>query len=321
MSVSLRRWCHAVFALFLTVGVSPAFAAEALPSSSQPLGATNTTTDYVQYLIKNQAPVISAAFGPGYASGIHCLELGETPNLLQMTPGLGPNDLPFEWVPAMRSDIDYLNEPDLPAAHLQSLLSLQADMSLTVGTLRGPMGSVDCLGMSFSAIDSVGVRRYRLVPVAAAPKGMVETLREYAVDLELGSGLKSGLTSLSSQKVTDIDDYGYCHETYRKRLAKALKKFTKCMADNAPPISIWNVACFVACVPLLAGTPIAYAICVAACNAGVAAGTVIDTVTCVEQLKSARASALASYCWCIDNTSSGEIDIVGCDDGPTPKKL
>jgi len=33
MSVSLRRWCHAVFALFLTVGVSPAFAAEALPSS------------------------------------------------------------------------------------------------------------------------------------------------------------------------------------------------------------------------------------------------------------------------------------------------
>jgi hypothetical protein len=91
-----------------------------------------------------------------------------------------------------------------------------------------------------------------------------------------------------------------CSDAYHKRLDEALSAFGQCMKDSAPPISLWNVACIVGCVPFLAASPLAYAACVVACNIGVTAVSVIDTSRCSNELENETEGAKASYCSCLD---------------------
>lgn len=99
----------------------------------------------------------------------------------------------------------------------------------------------------------------------------------------------------------------------------ALDDFTDKVKNSAPPLSWRNVACFVACAPLISGTPLLYAACVLGCNgvvAGAGAGT--DIVTASNELEAAEEAAKQSYCTCLAwkqancNSTYWETDVVGC---------
>jgi hypothetical protein len=180
--------------------------------------------------------------------------------------------------------------------------------ALLIGRMEGPYGVRACLAWAFDVADSGGVVVHYLIPLA-----LVDAETEEIADLVFGwFGPRLWSTDPCS------DDY-YCDTVYRQRISNALEPgLFNCLKNSVPPLNIWNAACFVFCVPLLSGTPLLYLACAAACNMGVSGiPTGIDTVACMNQLKSDRDNAKQSYCSCLAYKLQhcpdfAEVDLVGC---------
>ena len=190
--------------------------------------------------------------------------------------------------------------------HYATMQASTTTTALLIGRLEGSCGTVACLAWGFDLVDSSGVPKHYLIPLKLVNSNIEDIVDEV-----------NGLFGPRSNSSDPCSSGTYCHDTYRQRLSDALKVFADCLKDGAPPISIWNVGCFVGCVPLLAGTPILYAACVAACNGIVSAPGLIDTNTCANALENEKANAKQSYCACLahklQNCSQlAETDLVGC---------
>lgn len=182
--------------------------------------------------------------------------------------------------------------------------SHNVDMALLVGELKGPCATVPCIALAFD-LDDNDVRKHYLIPLVRA----TENLHYVALTATHG-GTRAWATN-------PCDSDTFCDDTYRDRLKQALDEFGGCMKGMVVPIGLPAVACFVLCAPFLAGSPLAYAACVAVCEAGVAAGGIIDYTVCDAQLQAAKENALASYCACLQYKlancpNMAETDIHGC---------
>lgn len=175
--------------------------------------------------------------------------------------------------------------PTLPYASFFE--SSNAEFALVIGELSGTCADVPCIALGFD-VDLDGGRHHYLIPLVHAS----EVVHLSALDA-MGGGDRS------NSGTDPCSDDMYCNDTYRDRIKTALDSFTGCMKDSVPPVSIWNVACFVGCAPFLAGSPIAYALCVLGCNSGLALAYGIDYHTCADQLEAARDNALQSFCACL----------------------
>lgn len=246
-----------------------------------------------EYLINNQQPVILGTIGAGYEGEIWDFELDQAAESLETIAGAAPGGEEVLWYTSYIVSVPF-ETGTLPLDKIAALRALDADLYWTVGTLTGPFGSVDAVAVTYSATDNTGSRRHFLMPIAEVSDGLVDLLTTIVTEIEAGAG----------------PGFGDCYQTYRTRLARVLRDFNICMADQVPPIGLPAIACFVLCAPFLWGGPVGYAICVAACLAGVALGGLIGTSTCMESASAARLNALSSYCLCIQQ--SGEPDIVGC---------
>ena len=162
--------------------------------------------------------------------------------------------------------------------------------ALVIGELKGTCGISPCISLAFDVDDEVGERTHWLIPLVNAPPVVYETAL-----------LVAGRTGFALRAVAADPCSGGtpCDDTYRQRMKDALTTFTQCMKDSTPPISWRNVACFVGCVPLLSGTPLLYAACVAACNGIISGAGVIDATRCANELEAAKENAKASYCACL----------------------
>lgn len=192
-------------------------------------------------------------------------------------------------------------DPDSEA----SLAALNAEAALLIGDFTGSCDTVPTIALYFSIDEGAG-RSHWLMPLVTAPPDVYDTAVA-AAPVMIGESF--GLDPCFSDT--------HCEDTYRQRLKDAIDAYGACMASSVPPVSIWNVACFVGCTPLLAATPIAYAICVAGCNLGVSAHGTITLVMCSGQLEAAKANALQSYCACLAYKDANcpdyaEVDIHGC---------
>lgn len=258
-----------------------AAAAEALPAA---------TETYEEFLINNQQTVLVPTLGVGYDTDIHALAFSAPIAELDTVFGVGPLNESISWFSSYVHPLDR-NSPELTEEMQTDLASVDADMYWTVGKLTGPYGSVDAVAVAFSVTDANDQRGHFIVPIAAMRSGSAQSVANMVVAVEF---------------LIPPD----CHEIYRGRASVAKGDFLGCMADQVKPIGLSSVGCFVLCTPFLAGSPLAYAACAAACNAGVAVGGLINTNTCMDELEGAMQNARDSYCNCIQQT--GEPDAVGC---------
>lgn len=205
-----------------------------------------------------------------------------------------------------RSDV-----PDMLPEESQQVAALRAQAHITVGTLAGPSGSSHAIGVVFSAVDASGVRSHALMPIAEVSADFAAMVTEASelVQMPLVQATKNPCASLT-----------HCHDIYRPRVQAALDAYTDCMADQVVPFSWKHLLCIAACLPLMVGTPLLYAACIAGCWAAV---TVTDAglgiiAVCNATLEAALDSAKNAYCNCIAwkqancQAQDWETDIVGC---------
>jgi len=181
--------------------------------------------------------------------------------------------------------------------------------ALVVGELKGSCGTLPCISLAFDVDDGQGERSHFLIPLVKSPQVVHDTAL-----------LVAGRSMFALRAVAENPCSGgtSLYNTYRQRMKDALNAFTQCMKGTVPPVGIAVVACSVGCVPLLAGTPILYALCVAGCTAAVSLpGTAVDLTTCSNELDAAKANAKASYCagrqyQATHCPNMAEPDAVGC---------
>lgn len=287
--------------------------------SSVPYAFLNTPaiaddqSDWELVLDDAQRPVRLAAFGSTYADQYIRLSLLTPPIELEDVVGFGPAGEPITWTtaylgPEMFSEA---TATELTSNQIQQLDPISAQAHLAVGTLNGPSGSVNMVGMYMSTTDADGIQQNHLLPVGEASAELIDLLTEMtAVVLQV---------PISAASRSPCDSPTHCHDLYRTRIAKALRDFAKCMKDLVPPFSLCAVACFILCVPFGPGDPL-YLACVAGCVAGCTGIGIIEWQTCEDPLEFAKFDAVSSYCLCIAWKEANcqpidwEIDIVGCDD-------
>lgn len=239
--------------------------------------------------VASQAPIIAEAFCIQDYAQLAVFKLSKSAILAGQSVGGGGELGDLTWTSLYVSEYDF---GELPAAHqyAQYIGESQAVAALIIGELKGTCGVSPCIALAFDVNDEQGQPMHHLIPLVQAPQDVYE-----AALVAAGS---SGFALLIA--VANPCDGGTpCFDAYRQRISTALADFSQCMKDSVQPVSIWNVACFVGCVPLLSGTPIAYALCVIACNGIVSGAGVINLDTCSNELTAAKANAKASYCGCL----------------------
>lgn len=237
----------------------------------------------------SQAPIISQAFceAPGDTLAVFKLSKSAILSNDQIDGGGAVGNL--AWTTLHADEYDWWTL-DPSHAYFAFVFQRNASAALLIGELKGTCGSVPSIALAFDVDDENGQRLHYLIPLVIAPDVVIDTAR--LVPGPSWMGLRAVAAGPCSGGT-------FCDDTYRQRMKTALNEFTQCMKGSVPPVSIWNVACFVGCVPLLSGTPIAYALCVAACNGIVSGAGVVDATTCANQLEAAKANAKASYCGCL----------------------
>lgn len=301
------RYANVLFLIALMIVASLAPYGLLTPAAS----ADTTQEDWEQALKAKQSAVRNSAFGTTYSDEFIRLSLAERPEDSQQTVAFGPSGEPVSWTTAYLGPemISAAGAGELTAQQIQDLDAIRAQAHLIVGTLDGPNGQVDVIALYHSATDENGTQYHHLVPIGEASPTLVNQLNEMVAVVQSGPIVTSK---------SPCDSPTHCHDLYRQRIADALNEFKDCMADQVPPLSLCGAACFVLCAPFLAGTPLAYAACVAACLAGCSAIDVIDYATCENALEAAVENAESSYCLCIAwkeancQPSDWEVDIVDC---------
>lgn len=258
--------------------------------------------------VASQAPIIAAAFCIQDYAELAVFKLSKSAILAGESVGGGGGLGELTWTSLYVSEYDF-NE--LPATHPYSefIGQRQAAAALIIGELKGTCGVSPCIALAFDVNDEQGQPMHHLIPLAPVTPDVH--------DAALIASGRSGLALLIAVE-NPCGGGTPCHNTYRQRLSAALAAMTQCMKGTVPPIGIAAVACIVGCVPLLSGTPILYALCVATCTAVVSLpGTAVDLTTCSNELEAAKANAKASYCACLQYQAShcpnmAESDAVGC---------
>ena len=262
-----------------------------------------------------QRPVRLAAFGATYADQYIRLSLLTPPIELEDVLGFGPSGEPITWTTALLGPemFSQATANELTLVQIQELDSMSAQAHIAVGTLSGPSGSANMVGMYMSTTDPGGIQYHYLLPVGEASAELIDLLTEMtAVVLQV---------PISAASRSPCDSLTHCHDLYRPRLKKALDDFVDCLKDQVPPLSLCAVACFILCVPFVPPSHL-YLACVAGCLAGCTGIGLIDFNTCVCALEFAKFDAVSSYCLCIAWKEANcqpidwETDIVGCDDDP-----
>jgi hypothetical protein len=209
------------------------------------------------------------------------------------------------WTTLHVSDYD-LSQLDPSHPHFAALQAPTTHAALLIGRLEGTCGTVPCLAWGFDVLDANGNPKHILIPLVQI-SAQVEDIAEEVF----------GWFGPRQNSTNPCDSDTHCYDTYKQRLKDALDTFGACVKGGASPITLWNVGCFLGCVPLLTGTPLLYAACVAACNGVVSTPGVIDVNTCSNALTAEKASAKQSYCDCLTHKlqncpDKAETDLVGC---------
>ncbi|MBX9737765.1 MAG: hypothetical protein K2X32_12655 [Phycisphaerales bacterium] len=240
------------------------------------------------YLV-SQAPVLSEAFcveNPGFLA-IFKLSNSAITTTDAVSGGGAVGDV--SWTTLHADEYDW-GTLDPAHAYFGFIAERNATAALVIGELKGTCGIAPTIGLAFDVNDEAGQRLHYLIPLAIAPAVVIDTAR--LVPGVSVAGLRMAVSGPCSGGT-------FCDDTYRQRMKTALSAFTKCMKDHVQPVSIWNAACFIGCIPFLAGSPIAYALCALACNSVVSGPALIDLNTCSQELEAEKANAKASYCGCL----------------------
>jgi len=299
-----------IVVLFFTVNFSTPFSVEAQTNNN---GSGTSVTDvgsippitHLGTYINSQAPILFTTFCVDNSAELWIFQLESSPLTDAPVDGShGDVDL-ATWHTFYFYTYNWIAD-GLDPTKAAELEALNAEAALMIGDLEGPCGTSHTVALYFSIDDGVGSRLYYMIPLVEATTFLYDT----AVTASPAMHDRS-----SYQNPCDSDTY--CDDTYRGRLKDGLDGFVQCMSSSVPPVSLWNVACFVGCAPLLAGTPIAYAACAAACNAGVSGAGIINYSTCESQLQADKDNALQSYCSCLSYKEENcpgmtEVDIHGC---------
>jgi hypothetical protein len=282
-------------------------------SASVPMGWTqpvHAEQGVMASVVQSQAVVTQRAFGSAYSDVLIALKLDSEPVELGLVTGSGPADESITWTTAFIGSEVFSQVDDMSVEEAQQVANLRAQAHITVGTLSGPSGSSHAIGVVVSAVEG-GVRSHALIPIAEVSAEFAALIAEATelVQMPLVQATRNPCASIT-----------HCHDIYRPRVQKALNEYTACMADQVVPFSWKHLLCLAACLPLMLGTPLLYAACVAGCWAVVVvadAGLAIIAV-CNANLEFALENAKSAYCNCIAwkeaNCQFGdwETDIVGC---------
>ena len=263
--------------------------------------------------VSSQSPILAEAFCVSESDQLVVFQLSASAFVAGENVGGvgGPGE--FSWTTLYASPYDFTQLPSTHC-HREYLEAQRASAALLIGELKGSCGVSPCLALAFDVNDFSGRRMHYLIPLAQA------TPEVYAEAVYDATHPRVPATRQWIANPCGGDPTGsgtYCNDTYRRRKQNGIDAFAQCMKDSVTPISLWNVGCFVGCVPLLAGTPIAYAICVAACEGILIVGELIDYSVCQSLLEAADENARLSHCSCLAYQRQHcpdweEPDTVGC---------
>jgi hypothetical protein len=239
--------------------------------------------------VTTQSPVIAEAFCIEDYAELAVFKISNSAILSSGTVNGGGDVGDLTWTTLFADEYDWAA---LDGSHPYTTFIAQrnAIAALVIGELKGTCGVSACISLAFDVDDEGGQRLHYLIPLVKSPQVVHDTA--LAISGSVGFAQRAVATDPCSGGTP-------CDDTYRQRLKDAMLAFTQCMKDSTPPISWRNVACFVGCVPLLSGTPLLYAACVAACNGIISGAGVIDAARCANELEAAKENAKASYCACL----------------------
>lgn len=262
-------------------------------------------------VVQSQNIVTLRAFGSAHSGNFIAIKLDLEPVESGSVTGRGPANEVVTWAAAFISSEVFSQVTDMPVEAAQQAADQKAQAYITVGTLNGPTGASHAIGAVVSIVEASGTRIHVLIPIAEVSAQFVALIAQASalVQMPLVQATKNPCASLA-----------HCHEIYRPRLADALSQFAACMADQVVPFTWKHLLCITACLPLMVGTPLLYAACIAGCWAMV---TVADTglgylAVCKVNLEFSLANANSAYCNCIAwkqmncQSPDWETDIVGC---------
>jgi hypothetical protein len=240
--------------------------------------------------VVSQAPVITEAFceAPGDTLAVFKLSKSAILTNEQIDGGGAVGNL--AWTTLHADEYDWWTL-DPSHSYFAFVFQRNATAALLIGELKGTCGSVPSIALAFDVDDESGQRLHYLIPLVIAPEVVIDTAR-----------LVPGPSWMALRAVAAGPCSGgtFCDDTYRQRMKTALNEFTQCMKGLVPPVTISSVACLIGCLPLMTGTPLLYAACVAGCTAITSLpGTAVDLTTCSNELEAETATAKASYCACL----------------------
>jgi len=296
------RLANAVFLSLLVLGASVPLA------WTLPAHAEQSVMDAV---VQSQNVVTQRAFGSAYTGDFIAVKLDSEPVESGSVTGRGPANEAITWAAAFIGSEVFSQVTDMPVEAAQQAAAQKAQAHITVGTLSGPSGSSHAIGAVVSIVEASGARIHVLIPIAEVSAQFAALIAQASalVQMPLVQATKNPCASLT-----------HCHDIYRPRVQTALDAFTACMADQVVPFSWKHLLCIAACLPLMVGTPLLYAACIAGCWAAV---TVADAglgvmAVCKATLEDSLASAKNAYCNCIAwkqancQPADWETDIMGC---------
>ena len=262
--------------------------------------------DPLAIYINSQAPIITTAYCLEASNDLWIFSLVSSPIIDEPVEGSGGDLGLMIWRTYYFNTYDWIQD-GLDPVKAAELEALGAEAAFLIGDLIGSCDTAPAIALYFSIDDGSG-RLHYLLPLVTATPFVYETAVTAAPAM-------FGRTH--SEDPCGSEDPYFCSNEYRGRLKDALDDMVQCMSSSVQPISIWNVACFLGCAPLLTGTPLLYAACAVACNSIVSGAGVINYITCKNELAAAEDDALQSYCSCLqfklDNCpDSAETDIHGC---------
>lgn len=205
-----------------------------------------------------------------------------------------------QWTTMYSIEYD-LASPALPLSVVQQLLDAGSQAHLVFGRLDGPVDSTYAIAIEMSDVNpNTAIREYYLLPVTT-------------LSPEFGVGLESGPTEQSPPDNPNTQGRDPCATNclreYNSALGRALDNFRARQQSSASQISLFNVGCFVGCIPATRFGGGGYATCTGGCNLIVSTPGVIDLVTNKNILEFEQENARLSYCSCIEfkrrNCASG----------------
>ncbi len=264
---------------------------------------------YLELIRESQSAMLAAIFCGTPDNQLWMLELDAQPAVGDDVEYTDATNGSATWTTLFIHEYDWfdgLADGSISQDQFMELLNNSMRADLIAGTLDGPCSAATMISISLSWIEQ-GEEHYMLIPIFEVPQSV------FLIFEDIPEGFSNGRTIESD---CEVCEWGCCFEIYRGRMQDALNGYFGDLKRLVPPVGIGATACFTLCAPF-ATIPPSYLACAASCNAGVAAGAVINANTASNEVEFARESAKISYCLCLDwkerNCNDSEPDLVGCD--------